>query len=70
MYKTQYDSMMKALRRNPHSFESANILAEIFLLDKNRHRAIEYYEMSLKIKDEQPSAHNRLGELLEFFRET
>ncbi len=67
MYKDSYDSMMKALRRNPHSFESANILAEIFLLDKNRHRAIEYYEMSLKIKDEQPSAHNRLGELLEFF---
>lgn len=59
--------MMKALRRNPQSYESANILAEIFLLDKNRHRAIDYYEMSLKIKDEQPSAHNRLGELLEFF---
>ncbi len=67
MYKDSHDSMMKALRRNPRSYESANILAEIFLLEKNRHRAIEYYELSLKINDEQPSAHNRLGELLEFF---
>ncbi len=67
MYKDSHDSMMKALRRNPRSYESANILAEIFLFEKNRHRAIEYYEISLNIKDEQPSAHNRLGELLEFF---
>jgi len=67
MYKDSHDSMMKALRRNPRSYESANILAEIFLLEKNRHRAIEYYEMSLNINNEQPSAHNRLGELLEFF---
>jgi len=67
MYKDSHDSMMKALRRNPRSYESANILAEIFLFEKNRHRAIEYYEMSLNINNEQPSAHNRLGELLEFF---
>jgi len=67
MYKDSHDSMMKALRLNPRSYESANILAEIYLLEKNRHRAIEYYEMSLRINDEQPAVHNRFGELLEFF---
>jgi len=67
MYNDSHDSLVKALKRNPLSYESANYLAEIFLIQKNRHKAMEHYELSLGINDSQPVIHNRLGELLEYF---
>jgi len=67
MYDYSHDSMVKALEKNPLSYESANILAKIALIKKERHRAIDYFEKSLSIKDEQPDVHNSLGLLLEYY---
>lgn len=67
MYKDSHDSMVKALRLNPQSYESANILAEIAVIDKNREHAIDYFKQSLGINDNQSGAHNSLGLLLEYF---
>ncbi len=70
MYRDSYDSMVKSLKLNPQSYESANILAEIMKIENNREQAIEYYKISLSINDNQSGVHNSLGLLLEYFGNT
>lgn len=70
MYRDAYDSMVKSLKLNPQSYESANILAEIMKIENNREQAIEYYKISLSINDSQSGVHNSLGLLLEYFGNT
>jgi len=67
LYKDAADSMQKALRRKPDLYQAANVLAEIRFIQRDRHAAMEYYELSLSINDSQPGVHNSLGELLEYF---
>ncbi len=67
MYDYSFDSITKALKKNPRSFEAANILARIYIIQKDKINAKKNYIRSLNINDAQPDIHNSLGEIEEFF---
>lgn len=68
MYKDAYDSMKMALKKNPESYEAANVLAEISLMNKDMYTAEKYYLISLQIKDDQPDTHTAMGRIDEYFQ--
>ena len=54
---------MNALDGNPGLFEAANALGEIFAIKNSRFKSLEYYNISLKINNEQSEIHYRVSEL-------
>ena len=67
MYNDAFDSMKMALRKNPESYEAANIIAHISLIKKDMHAAEKYYLISLEINDSQPDIHTSMGSIDEYF---
>ncbi len=67
IYDYAVDNLLRALEINPGLYKAANVIAEIYEMQKNREEAIDYYNISLKINNKQPDIHCRIGELLEFF---
>ncbi len=59
-------SLEKCLEANPRSFEAANMLAEIHAMKNKTFKAIEYYELSLLINDNQSGIHSDIALLYEF----
>ena len=68
MYKYAYDSMRMALKKNPESYEAANVLAEISLINKDMYAAEKYFLLSLEINDAQPEIHTSMGNIDEYFQ--
>ncbi len=68
MYKDAYDSMRLALKKNPESYEAANILAYISLMKKDMYSAEKYFLISLKVNDSQPDIHTSMGRIDEYFQ--
>jgi len=68
MYNDALDSLKLALKKNPRSYESANIIAKIYLLKKDFYSAEKYYHMSLEINDNQAGIHLSMGEIDEYFQ--
>ena len=68
MYKDAYDSMKMALKKNPGSYEAANILAEISLMNKDMYSAEKYFSLSLEKNDNQPDIHTSMGRIDEYFQ--
>ncbi len=68
MYKDAYDSMKMALKKNPESYEAANVLAEISLMNKDMYTAEKYLLTSLQIKDDQSDIHTSMGRIDEYFQ--
>jgi tetratricopeptide (TPR) repeat protein len=68
MYKDAYDSMKMALKKNPESYEAANVLAEISLINNDMYTAEKYFLISLKINDAQPGIHTSMGSIDEYFQ--
>jgi len=68
MYKDAYDSMKMALKKNPESYEAANVLAEISLMNKDMYGAEKYFLLSLTANDNQPDIHTSMGRIDEYFQ--
>ncbi len=68
MYNFAYDSMKLALRKNPRSYEAANVLAQISLLKEDMFSAEKYLSISLEINDSQPDIHTTMGGIDEYFQ--
>ncbi len=66
-YAFAKENYVRALDLNPELYEAANRLADIHIKQSNKRIALDYYRMSLKIKETQPDIHNLTGELCEFF---
>jgi tetratricopeptide (TPR) repeat protein len=67
MYDYAQFSMRRALEENPGLYQAANILGEIFIHGNKRLDALDQYNASLAIKEDQSEIHYRAGELCEFF---
>lgn len=68
MYNDALDSLKMALKKNPRSYESANIIAMIYLMKKDFYSAEKYFLMSLDINDSQADTHMSMGEIDEYFQ--
>jgi tetratricopeptide (TPR) repeat protein len=70
MYNYAVESLELTLSSDPKHFEAANLLANIYLKHYNdRVRALQYFEKSLSINDNQPAIHLEAGKLYYFFSE-
>ena len=70
MYNYAVESLELTLSSDPKHFEAANLLANIYLEHYNdRVRALQYFEKSLAINDNQPAIHLEVGKLYYFFSE-
>ena len=68
MYNEALDSLKLSFKKNPQSYESANIIARIYLIKKDFYSAENYFLMSLGINDTQPDIHLSVGEIDEYFQ--
>jgi Tfp pilus assembly protein PilF len=68
MYNDAFDSMKMALKKNPQSYEAANILAFISLMKKDMYSTEKYFLISLDINDAQPDIHTSMGKIDEYFQ--
>jgi tetratricopeptide (TPR) repeat protein len=68
MYNDALVSLKLSLKKNPQSFESANIIAVIYLMKKDFYSAEKYFLMSLEVNDTQPETHIYMGEIDEYFQ--
>jgi len=68
MYNDALDSMKMAFKKNPRSFEAANIIAQISLIKKDIYSAEKYFLLSLEINDTQPDIHISMGRIDEYFQ--
>ncbi|HSA14491.1 MAG TPA: tetratricopeptide repeat protein [Spirochaetota bacterium] len=62
-------NLEKALRKNPEAWEAAELLGDIHVIMNRRMKALEWYRLSLKIKEDRPDLHCKVGELYEFHAE-
>lgn len=70
MYNYATESLELALGSDPNHFEAANLLASIYLEHYNdRVKALQYFEKSLSINDNQPDILLEAGKLYYFFSE-
>jgi tetratricopeptide (TPR) repeat protein len=69
LYHFAIENLEKSLDKNPELYESANILGDIYLKEDNMKKALIFFEQSLKIKDDQPDIHYKIGDLYYFFLE-
>jgi tetratricopeptide (TPR) repeat protein len=69
MYEYAIHSMTRAIEMNPSLYRAANCLADIYLLKGKQLQSLQYLETSLAINDRQDEAHNKIGELHEFFED-
>jgi tetratricopeptide (TPR) repeat protein len=68
MYNDAFDSMKMALKKNPQSYEAANVLAFISLMKKDMYSAEKYFLISLEINEAQPDIHTSMGKIDEYFQ--
>jgi tetratricopeptide (TPR) repeat protein len=68
MYNDALVSLKLSLKKNPQSYESANIIAIIYLMKKDFYSAEKYFLMSLEIEDLQAETHLNMGEIDEYFQ--
>ncbi|HOO73431.1 MAG TPA: tetratricopeptide repeat protein [Spirochaetota bacterium] len=59
----------KAFLLKPDLYQAAELLGDIYVIKNKRMTAQEYYQKSLKIKEDQPDLHCKAGELYEFHAE-
>jgi len=67
MYDEATINLKMALKKNNKCLEAANILADIYLINKDIFSAEHYLRISLEIDDNQPDIHLSMGEIDEFF---
>jgi Tfp pilus assembly protein PilF len=69
MYNYALHSLDSALRMDPSLYEAANLIAEIYIIQNNREKALEYIKKSISAMDDQPDAHTLLAEQYEYFHD-
>ena len=67
MYDYSYENMRNALAKKPDHYQAANMMAEILLIKNEKARALDFFEESLKIKNEQPDILYKAAILHELF---
>lgn len=67
MYQYALHSLDRAFQRDPSLYEAANLIADIYIIQNNRFRAIEYLEKSIEVNENQPDALVLLGRQHEYF---
>ncbi|MFW5771382.1 MAG: tetratricopeptide repeat protein [Spirochaetota bacterium] len=69
MYEFAIENLTRALRLNDSLYQAANLIAEIYMKNNIKKKALKYYRKSLVINDTQHVIHNKAGSLYWFFLE-
>lgn len=69
MYDNSLYNAKRALTLNEDLYQAENLLGNIYVKKNNRLDAIDHFNNSLIIKNDQPKIHATIGELYEFFHE-
>jgi tetratricopeptide (TPR) repeat protein len=66
MYDFAIENLTKALDMKGDLHEAANILADIYLKENNRTRALHYLSRSLRINDNQGAIHHQIADVYDY----
>ncbi len=69
MYDFAVENLSRALKLNDSLYQAANLMAEIYMRNNMKKKALDYYVRSLSIDPTQHEIHNKAGSLYWFYLE-